>query len=277
MTDSAREVPPTSGSPRRRVLRSAAAVSVLGVAAVAGWRFLADSTDASPGQTTTPTDESTIDELPNGVELAAKGFALHPPRGGSDKPLLGAGARLSNTGDDPLWITVVYPVFGASGRPVADADGDDVVLNTGGKALLPVRSTLDFGVLVEVSKDVKRAVRDIGVTVLLHDDQEETPSITGKVTKLEYQSGAKPGLDYVTFDASNEGSTVTAPDYCLVYRDTEGGIIGGWYANRLAWGSIADALPENETDEYPSGASTHTLPVWLTPDLEPAQVTLHLW
>lgn len=276
MTDSAGEVPPDSGSPRRRVLRSVAAVSVLGLAAVSGWRFLADSGDASPGRAATPSPDS-VDELPAGVELVDKGFAVHPPRGGSTKPLLGAGTRLSNTREKPMWITVVYAAMGASGRAVADAEGEDVVLNPGGKAFLPAGVTLDFGSLAEVSTEAQKAVRDIAVTVLVHDDHDEVPLITGEVTKLKYQSGAKPGLDYVSFEASNEGATVTAPDYCLVYRDTEGGIVGGWYANRLAWDSIEEAMPADETDEYPAGKSTHTLPVWLTPELKPARVSLHLW
>ena len=59
----------------------------------------------------------------------------------------------------------------------------------------------------------------------------------------------------------------------MVFRSTEGRLVGGWFVDRANWLDIATALPRTETDRYPQGASRHTLPAWLPPNA----VTMYVW
>lgn len=207
------------------------------------------------------------DDLPDGVKLDDKGFAVHAPRGPDSDPVWGAGVRLSNAGSTDRWVTVAYIPLDSGGAAL----GDEV--NPGGKLPLPAGAELRVGVMEAVSSKIGDSVNGLAVRVYAQDDDVEAAVIETKVQDLSYGDA----FDGVEFTALNENDTVEAPDYGLLYYDGRGDIIGGWHTNRLAWDSIEEALPPGEADTYPAGESDHAVPVWLPPDIEADQVTMSLW
>lgn len=215
-----------------------------------------------------PTDAKRVaDDLPDGVKLDDKGFAVYAPRGPDSDPVWGAGVRLSNAGNTDRWITVAYLPLGSGGSAIGDE------INPGGKLPLPAGGELRVGVMELVSAKVGDAVNGLAVRVYAHDDDVEAAVIETKVRDLSYDDP----FDSVEFIALNDNEKVEAPDYGLLYYDARGDIIGGWHTNRLAWDSIEDALPSAESDVYPTGESDHTVPVWLPPDIDVDQVAMSLW
>ncbi|WP_041624961.1 hypothetical protein [Stackebrandtia nassauensis] len=91
--------------------------------------------------------------------------------------------------------------------------------------------------------------------------------LPGGRRRLRSPPGRRPGVLRVRGD--------TELDYHT--GDGDGATIGGWYADRAQWKDLEGQLPDGEDERYPRGDSTHTLPIWLPPDLKPAQVSLYLW
>ncbi|GAA4905959.1 hypothetical protein LX16_3439 [Stackebrandtia albiflava] len=281
--------------PRRTPSRRALIIGAAGVAGVAaagvvfgewaGPSLGLFGGDASPSEdaSTSPGDEVVADDLVEGVELVDSGFSRQPPRAGRDTPLLGVGARLRNTTDAALWVSAVYIPVDAEGRALQDGDGTGRASFGYGEIPVPPSTELDsvgIGLLEETALPTERIG---GVAVQLHRLDFEAKYRSGArivpatPSSLDHHSGDGPGVDLVTFEADNPGPEVRHADYMVHFRDADGGTIGGWYADRARWNGLEKRLPEGETEVYPTGTSSHTLPVWLPPGLTPRHVDMYLW
>lgn len=274
--------------PSRRALVLGGA-GVLGLAA-AGTTFgnwavpsLFGDDEPSPSPSPTGEPETLDDDLIKGITLLDKGFSAQPPRPGGDVPLVGVGARLRNTTDKALWITASYLPVGADGDRLPDPDNSKGFAGFGyGEIPIPPASVIDSVGIGDISES-RLDVDDIDrLAVQLHHlnfDAKfaDAHVIPATVSDLDYHSGDDRGVDFVTVTADNPGPGIERADYLVHFADTEGATIGGWYADRSRWDGLEKRLPDDETEEYPAGSSSHTLPVWLPPKLKPAQVSLYLW
>lgn len=271
---------------RRALIASAAGVVGLAAAGTVFGTWAGPSLnlfDAEPADDASrSSDKNRIaDDLVDGIELLGKGFSTHPPRSGHHTPLLGMGARLRNTTDKAVWVAATY--FPVDDDGYGLRQGDDRASFGFGEIPIPPATEVDSVGIGLLEQSVLTAGDIADVVIQLHHldfdakYQSGAHIIQASVTELDYHTGGGDGVDYVTFEADNPGAKVLKADYVAHFRGGDGATIGGWYADRAQWNDLEGQLPDGEDERYPRGDSTHTLPIWLPPDLKPAQVSLYLW
>jgi hypothetical protein len=212
------------------------------------------------------------------VTVQDRGFATFPvPGSPATRTIVGAAAAFRNTTDQPIRVHVRFRFVDGAGRGWHSAEQNDwaAIINAGW-AYLPPGKTLELGGDHQVV--VKEAARVAGI-VLSVTGEPAKPSVllSARIAKITHRPSPADEWDYVSFDVDNPGARCAEASYGMVFRSAQGRLIGGWFVDRANWIDIASALPKSETDTYPEGASRHTLPAWLPPDVQPNGVTMYVW
>jgi hypothetical protein len=267
--------------PRRRLLSAALGAAGLGVmAGVAASCTGSPENNEPPEPSSDPGPSILSDDIVDGVTVDERGFATFPvPGGDGTRRVVGAAAVLRNRTDQPMRVHVRYRLVDGAGRGWhSDELNDWQAIVSAGWAYLPAGQSVELGDVDQFTVDEAGRVARIVLAVI----GEGTPAprsvlLPAKIDTLRPRPDPKDEWDYVSFGVDNPTSGFEEPNYGLVYRSTAGHLIGGWFVDRAHWWDIDAALPENETDEYPRGASHHTLPTWLPPDVQPGSVTMYVW
>jgi hypothetical protein len=252
-----------------------AALGAAGIAAVAGCTGPPRREDP-PASSSSPDASMLSDDIADGVAVADRGFATFPlPDGNGTHRIVGAAAVFRNTTNQPMRIHVRFRFVDTAGRGWRSEEQNDwtAILNAGW-AYLPAGQTVELGGAYQV--DAAQAARVARIVLYVIGERTEPSALLpAKIDELKPRP--KDKFDYVTFDVDNPAWAFKEPNYGMVFRSTEGRLVGGWFVDRGNWWDIASALPQTETDRYPQGASRHTLPTWLPPNIQPNAVTMYVW
>ncbi|GGN44471.1 hypothetical protein FHR83_004512 [Actinoplanes campanulatus] len=263
--------------PRRRLL--AAALGAAGLAAAAACTGPPENNDP-PGPSSSPGPAMLRDDIVDGVTIDERGFATFPvPNGDAARRIVGAAAVFRNGTDQPIRVHVRFQFVDGAGRGWRSEDLNDwqAIVNAGW-AYLPAGQAVELGGILQVgAEEAGRVAR-----IVLDVTGEGIPPprsvlLPARIDAVQHRPTPKDEWDYVSFDVDNPTAGFEEPNYGLVYRSTDGRLIGGWFVDRAHWWDIESALPKGESDEYPRGISRHTLPTWLPPDIQPSGVTMYVW
>jgi hypothetical protein len=264
---------------RRRFL--AAALGAAGVAATAG---VAAGCTGSPagkghgGTTSSPDAAKLSDDIAEGITVSDRGFATFPvPDGDTAKRIVGAAATFRNTTGQPMRIHVRFRFVDNAGRGWHSDEQDDwTAIVNAGWAYLPAGQAVPLGGSYQVPADQAARVARI-VLYVTGEPTQPSALLPAKIDELRPRAHPGDAWDYVAFDVDNPSVDFAEPNYAMVFRSTDGRLVGGWFVDRANWLDIKSALPRTETDKYPGGTSRHTLPAWLPPDIQPDAVTMYVW
>ncbi|GAA2700051.1 hypothetical protein [Actinoplanes palleronii] len=260
----------------RRLSRRRLLLAALGITA----GVAAGCTGQPPSKEPSPSPDASLlhDDISDGVTVQDRGFSTFAVAGGeAGRRIVGAAAVLRNTTGKPMRAHVRLRLVDGSGHGWRSAEQNDwtSVINTGWVNLPPGQS-VDFGGAYQV--DASQAARVAGVVLYVRGETvDQSVLLPATIGKLTPPTTPKDEWSYVTFGVDNTGAGFKEPNYSLVFRSPEGRLIGGWFVDRATSLTITPALPEGETDEYPRGASEHTLPTWLPPGIQPKNTTMYVW
>jgi hypothetical protein len=218
------------------------------------------------------------DDIAEGVAVEDRGFATFPvPDGDATRRIVGAAAVFRNVSDQPMRIHVRYRFVDEAGRGWRSTEQRDwSAIVAAGWAYLPAGDAVELGDIRQVDADEADRVARIVLYVV---GEPTAPSVLlpARVDELKLRQDGNDKWDFVSFTVDNPGSEFEEPNYGMVFRSAEGNLVGGWFVDRANWADLEAALPESETERYPSAASRHTLPAWLPPDARPTDVTMYVW
>ncbi|WP_221328570.1 hypothetical protein [Actinoplanes sp. L3-i22] len=218
------------------------------------------------------------DDIAEGITAEERGFATFPvPGGPATRRIVGAATVLRNTTSQPMQLHVRFRFVDQAGHGWQSAQLNDwaAILNAGW-AHLPAGQSVELGGILQVDAD--EAARVAGIKLYVNGQPtNQSVLLPATIAELKPRSAPTDEWDYVAFDVDNPGGTFAEPNYSLVYRSPEGKLIGGWFVDRANFLHFTSKLPKGETDRYPRGASRHTLPTWLPPDIGSSAVTMHIW
>ncbi|MDI6104923.1 hypothetical protein QLQ12_40690 [Actinoplanes sp. NEAU-A12] len=264
--------------PRRRRLLSAA-LGAACLAIFAGCTGPPDDNDP-PEPSSSPDASALRDHIVDGVAVEDRGFATFPvPGGDGTRRIVGAAAVFRNETDQPMRIHVRYRLVDGTGRGWRSEKLNDwQAIVSAGWAYLPAGQTVELGDVDQF--DTEEAGRVARIVLDVIGEGKPAPRsvlLPARIESVQHRPTPKDEWDHVSFGVDNPAFGFEGPNYGMVFRSADGRLIGGWFVDRAHWGDIESALPDNETDEYPPGASRHTLPAWLPPDIAPNGVTMYVW